>query len=1088
MGTAQASPRHQAGHADAASGVEYKLDTTRRAMQDFFLVRGVLSGLLAGAIALTLMGLLDFYWPLAGGVRAALFVGVLGLVAAMAVRLIWRLRQWNADQAARAVEETFPDLGQRVRTSREYAHPDSHTALASSEMVGALFQDTVQKVQGKDFTRVVRWPRIIPWGTALGLLVATVLALLLAVPEGWITLGRVLLLPVHYTNIEWRSEGEPLPRGSDVVLTAEVQGRPLKNVELWYRPLESQEEWQKRPMLPPGQSDDAESASLVGKIETTLEDCQASLEYKLVGGPQELAPRQLVILQPLELVSSEATVTPPSYTKQPPETMEGQAVTAWEGSHITWEWTLSRPPATARFQSPGTTPEQENAADPNAPEIQIDGEKLRIDWFAAKETQQFELVAEAEDGMSWHSLPFQLEVRPDEKPRIRFLGLPEQIEATPTTEIRLSLEAKDDFGLSKLGIAYRVDDGPEKVLWEADCRESPPAVAHVPLLLLEEHALSMDSAVTYHAYAVDQRDEPRTTKTDLRYIDIRPYKREYQFAESGGGGGGSGGSSLTLEELIARQRHNLNRTFAFSEDPQVPARLMERLARHQREIMEATREFTSGWERQFGSVPSLHEAATAMEEAAISLEGQDLPGSLPPERAAIAGLIRARRNMRKLLSQGGGGSLAQAQSYDAEMRQNLRPLSQDAPGPEAAATELARDMNKLAQQQREWSQQVSPPGGGGPQIEGQPGISQPASSGMQQQRSQQQAASQTADELRERLAESEFGSQASDKEMEQAANELGQSLEALQQQEAERAAQEAQDAAERLARMAEHLQGLHGTDFSSRLQAAQSEAERLATEQDELEASLESSPTDDLQTLAEKQTELARQAELLAERLQRLREDSVTEEGHLFDALTSLDPANALGNVVQAMQSASGALQSGDEVRATEVMRRATESLERLAEALSELRRDQMQPRLEELLAAEELAARLLEQAGGDAAAQSQARAGRPQLDRMLDALGMGSSPMGNPQESPLAESNTATPSSSQSGSSTGEAGLPGLEPGFHHPQWNSVDELRQVVSSLQQEIQKVTLLRAMLDSDMPIPANYRPLVEEYYRRLSDDL
>ena len=53
------------------------------------------------------------------------------------------------------------------------------------------------------------------------------------------------------------------------------------------------------------------------------------------------------------------------------------------------------------------------------------------------------------------------------------------------------------------------------------------------MLLLEKLAASPTDSLTYYAFAEDNYPAgPKRTETDLRYIDIRPFKREYKMAES----------------------------------------------------------------------------------------------------------------------------------------------------------------------------------------------------------------------------------------------------------------------------------------------------------------------------------------------------------------------------------------------------------------------------------------------------------------------------------------------------------------------------------------------------------------------------
>ncbi len=130
------------------------------------------------------------------------------------------------------------------------------------------------------------------------------------------------------------------------------------------------------------------------------------------------------------------------------------------------------------------------------------------------------------------------------------------------------------------------------------------------------------------------------------------------------------GCSTTLEELIARQRENLNRTFVQSEKSATDAAILRRLAKNERELAEATAEFTAGIEERAGPVPCLHEAQAAMESATAALEKQQVRPAGSFEETALAGLIKARQNLRQFLSN--SQSASACRKFDAQQQQKLR--------------------------------------------------------------------------------------------------------------------------------------------------------------------------------------------------------------------------------------------------------------------------------------------------------------------------------------------------------------------------------------------------------------------------------
>ena len=156
------------------------------------------------------------------------------------------------------------------------------------------------------------------------------------------------------------------------------------------------------------------------------------------------------------------------------------------------------------------------------------------------EELQYEIVAEASDGMHLEAGTFRILVEPDRKPSIRFVKPPPQIEVTPTTEIRMRVEAKDDFGTASVGIVYQIGDGPKETLYIDEHPEQPASLTATATLYLENHRLNYQDGLTYFAFTEDNHPaKPHRAVTEMQFIDIRPYKREYQLLESGQQPGGT---------------------------------------------------------------------------------------------------------------------------------------------------------------------------------------------------------------------------------------------------------------------------------------------------------------------------------------------------------------------------------------------------------------------------------------------------------------------------------------------------------------------------------------------------------------------
>src|SRR5262249_47036220 len=81
------------------------------------------------------------------------------------------------------------------------------------------------------------------------------------------------------------------------------------------------------------------------------------------------------------------------------------------------------------------------------------------------------------------------------------------------------------------------------------------------IMMLEQFLLTQKDCVAYYAFAEDNRtDTPQRTTTALRFIDIRPFLRSYHLIDTPEAMPGPKPELIFIDEVIARQRFNLNQT------------------------------------------------------------------------------------------------------------------------------------------------------------------------------------------------------------------------------------------------------------------------------------------------------------------------------------------------------------------------------------------------------------------------------------------------------------------------------------------------------------------------------------------------
>jgi hypothetical protein len=240
----------------------------------------------------------------------------------------------------------------------------------------------------------------------------------------------------------------------------------------------------------------------------------------------------------------EATITPPAHTGRKPRTVTKGNFTAIEGSRAALRFLLDRAPEKAQLRlypvrerpkkagSAAEPPEEP----PQLLALNIEDSVLTGTIPTLDRDLDYEIMASTAAGMKLNTGKFRIRIRRDQKPTVRFLKPPGEIEAIPTTEVAMRIEARDDYGTAKVGIVCQVGDGPkETILLREEEADQPISLTAPATLFLENRDLDVQDGVTYYAFAEDNRPvKPQRAVTDLQFIDIRPFKRDYQLIPPGG--------------------------------------------------------------------------------------------------------------------------------------------------------------------------------------------------------------------------------------------------------------------------------------------------------------------------------------------------------------------------------------------------------------------------------------------------------------------------------------------------------------------------------------------------------------------------
>ena len=227
--------------------------------------------------------------------------------------------------------------------------------------------------------------------------------------------------------------------------------------------------------------------------------------------------------------------------------------------------------------------------------------------------------------------------------------------------------------------------------------------------------LEPGDVISYYAVA---EDRGREVQTDLFFVEVQPFNRNFSQAQGGGGGGGGGGGQ-EQNEISKRQKEILVATWnlikerseetssfldeqQLHDNAQMLADLQRTLAEQARTLASRTRArgLTGQDPRIQKFIESLEQAATAMGPAAERLAEIELDTAVPPEQEALQHLLRAEsvfNDIQVAFQQGGGGGGGAAGrdlSELFELEMDLEKNQYETESPVAFDSESSRSRKK----------------------------------------------------------------------------------------------------------------------------------------------------------------------------------------------------------------------------------------------------------------------------------------------------------------------------------------------------------------------------------------------------------
>src|ERR1035441_2062023 len=610
------------------------LGAIERRLRLIAVTRGI--AVIAGmALGLTIVAVLvinqfAFSGGSVAGARVFLF---LGLAFAIAAALIVPVIRLNRRQAARRAGARYPEVEERLLTLRQRIENNP-----GDPFLELLADDTLRVAQQAQPRSVAKSAWIYSFSSAA---VAAALALIwLGSTPGFMGYGTSLLwagLPKGVSQPFYSIRVDPgnrtVRKRSDQLITATLTGFTAPKVRFFAK-YASASQWEQ-----------AEMATEPGgaAYQFLIAGVPENLEYYVEAGGVKSGTYKLTVVDLPGVKKIRVTYHYPSWLGLKDEVEDpGGDLRAVEGTRADVAIITDRPLA-------------------NGILMMDDGSRLTLSKGAdgvvmatvpILKDGQFHIAA-LEGGEDVRlSEDYFIEAQRDKPPEIKMTRPGRDFKASPIEEVTVQVEASDDFGLKNVELHYSVNGAPEKTVAMPAGGKTATGTSTIAL---EDFKVEPGDVVSMYAVAKDARSK---TSTDIYFIEVQPFERNYTQSQQAGGEGGGGGGEEDQNQISKRQKEIIAATWnqlkgagakgSDAENAAFLASVQSKLRDQAKSLADRmkARQLTEAGDSFKSFVKDMETAVEAMGPASEKLKGAKWQDALPSEQKALQYLMRAEATSR----------------------------------------------------------------------------------------------------------------------------------------------------------------------------------------------------------------------------------------------------------------------------------------------------------------------------------------------------------------------------------------------------------------------------------------------------------
>ena len=625
-------------------------------------------------------------------VMAVLAACAAGAAAAFSVRTLWPLRRGPSDgRVARYVEERCSELQDRLASAIDLGE-------TPSSFGGRVLDDAARLARGVDPDRVVAAPTV-RWAVAGGVGATAALAALLffgadaveriarsawlyAAPFGatlTVEPGEARLAAGELLEVRARLSDTPGAFGRSAPRVHVVDGDGGRTV---------------LDMQPRGDG-----------YAATLPPAARSFTYGVTAATLESELYAVTVLHAPRVERIDVAYAYPAFTGLAPRVeADGGDVFAPDGTVVTLTVHADKPvrEGSLRLAAGGVLP------------LRFTGPAALSASFEVTRDDVYRVVLQDADGLSNRgAVEYVIRALADAAPLVEVRRPGGDREITPLEEVVIEAVAEDDFALARFDLVYAVAGGAERIV---DLLGAEPAArgtgAHT--LYAEDFDVSPGDVVSYYLRAGDANPaRVRETRSDIYFLEVRPFEREFEDAPSQSSlsmdAGTVGQLAAVQKEIIAATWRLDGRTDLATDDGDLLAVANAQAELRQTALGAAARMMQRRDAR--AERRALAAAVDAMARAEEALRTASTGAALPFEMEALASLLRAQAAIRRTrVSRGGSGRSTAWQPqedlsalFDRDLRReqetNYENRASSPPAESSAESDALRRVRELAERQ-----------------------------------------------------------------------------------------------------------------------------------------------------------------------------------------------------------------------------------------------------------------------------------------------------------------------------------------------------------------------------------------------------